>query len=238
MPFEEPPEDGINEPKFTINAFMRYLSANASGREAITLQQKYPSAYQAVYYDAASDVLRRYIDSGMGDDAILDEGIAAIRAASTEDKGPHNIRANVEVVEAFRDRRPKLSFGGLSPSTSPGPQMSLVIAGVELVIQPEILLEGVIDGEMRGGAVKFYFSKGHPLTSPAASYGALLLQRYCEANLPDRATVQNRQCIICDVRVGEVHHSPEATVRREREIEAACAEIAVRWPATSPPGRP
>lgn len=233
MSFQEPAPEDRDGPRFTLNAFMRYLSANASGREAITLQQKHPSEYQAEYYDAAADVLRRFVIEQ--DDAIFDEGIAAIRAGSTEDKGPHNILSNVEVVEAFRDRRPKLDFDGLAPSPLPGPGSSLFIAGVELVIRPEILLEGVVDGETRTGAVKFYFSKGHSLSRSAASYGALLLKRYCEGYLPGGAVVPNRQCIICNVRTGEVHHAPEATMRREREIEAACAEIAVRWPTASRP---
>lgn len=235
MTSQEPTDEKHDGPRFTLNAFMRYLSANATGRAAITLQQKHPSEYQAVYYDAAADVLRRFIAEG--DDAIFDEGIAAIRADASEEKGPHNIRSNVEVIEAFRDRRPKLNFGGLRPSPSPGPQSSLFIAGVELVIRPEILLEGDADGGERGGALKFYFSKGHSLTRSAASYGALLLKRYCEENLPGRAVVENRRCLICDVRAGEVHHAPDATLRREREIEAACEEIAVRWPTTSPSKR-
>lgn len=118
MPFQDPADEAREDPRFTLNAFMRYLSANASGREEITLQQKHPSEYQADCYDAAADVLRRFVIEE--DDAIFDEGIASIRAGSAEEKGPHNIRSNAEVVEAFRDRRPRLDFGGLAPSPARG----------------------------------------------------------------------------------------------------------------------
>ncbi|WP_165253344.1 hypothetical protein [Paludisphaera soli] len=232
MASQDLPDGGPDGPRFTLNAFMRYLSANASGRRSITLRQKYPSRHQEVYYDAAADVLRRFIADGMGDSSILEGGMAAIAESAPEVVVPHHIRANVEVVEAFRDPRPKLHFGGLAPSSAAGPQSSLFVAGVELVIRPEVLLEGLVDGEARGGALKFYFSKGHSLTRSAASYGALLLKRYCEEGLPGDAIVLNKLCIICDVRAAEIHHAPEATMRREREIEAACAEIALRWPAT------
>lgn len=79
--------------------------------------------------------------------------------------------------------------------------------------------------------MKFHFSKGHALTGTTASYGALLLKRYRDGDRPGGAIVPNWLCIICHVRTGEVHRVPEAAVRREREIEAACAEIALRWPA-------
>lgn len=233
MPSQDPSNEGCDEPQFTLNALMRYLSATASGRDAITRQQKFPSDYQAVYYDAAADVLRRFIVGGMRDETILEDGIAAIAATTTEEKDLHNIRANIEVLEAFRGRRCKLDFGGLSPLPSPGPRSSLIISGVRLIIRPDVLLRGVVDGETLCGALKFYFSKGHSLSRSAASYGALLLMQYCGASLPDPAMVQRRQCIICDVRAGEVHHPPESTVRRAREIAAACAEIAARWPAAS-----
>lgn len=231
MSSQDRADEGLGGPRFTLNAFMRYLSAGATGRHSIVQQQKHPSRYQEVYYDAAADVLRRFIADGMGDATILEAGMAAIAESAADEDVPHNVRANVEVVQAFRDRRPRLHFGGLAPSPTSGPPSSLFVAGVELVIRPEILLEGVVDGERRGGALKFYYSKGHPLTGSAASYGALLLRRYCEANLPGDAVVPNRLCIICDVRAGEVHTAPEATVRRDREIEAACAEIALRWPS-------
>ncbi|WP_165247667.1 hypothetical protein [Paludisphaera soli] len=168
MASQDLPDEGLEEPWFSLNAFMRYLSANASGRQAITLQQKYPSRYQEVYYDAAADVLRRFIADGMGDSSILESGMAAIAETASESDVPHHIRVNVEVIEAFRDRRPRLQFGGLAPSSAAGPQSSLFVAGVELVIRPEILLSGVVDVEARGGALKFYFSKGHSLTRSAA----------------------------------------------------------------------
>ena len=64
----------------------------------------------------------------------------------------------------------------------------------------------------------------------AAEYGAALVKRYCEERLAGGAKVRPEDCSIFEVRTGEVYHAPASSLRRMKEIEAACEEIALRWP--------
>jgi hypothetical protein len=219
-----------DEPIFSLNGLMRYLHTKPAGRARITGEQKRPSDIATGYYDPAADAIGRFIAKGMVDESILSEEASRLAAASEDEEARVSAQANIEAIEAFREHYHKLNFRGLTPSRGKDAGAWLRIGGVEVDVRPEIVLGGTVKGERRAGALKLYFSKSHPLTRAAAEYGAALVKRYCEERLAGGAKVRPQDCSIFEVRTGEIYHAPSSSVRRMKEIEAACEEIALRWP--------
>jgi hypothetical protein len=219
-----------DDPSFSLNGLMRYLHTKPAARARITGDQKRPSDVAATYYDPAADAIRRFIVQGMRDESILDRAAADLAAATAVEEDGVNFQSNIEALRAFQEFHHKLDFHGLTPSRGEESGAGLYIGGVEVNVQPEIVLGGVVRGERRAGALKLYFSKGHPVTRTTAEYGAALVRRYCEERLADGARVRPQDCSIFEVRTGELYHSPASIIRRMQEITAACEEIALRWP--------
>jgi hypothetical protein len=219
-----------DEPSFSLNGLMRYLHTKPAGRARITGDQKRPSDIAASYYDPAAAAIRRFVVKGMKDEAILTRAAARLAAVSEFDESRVNALANIEALDAFRASYRKLDFRGLTPSRGKDAKAWLRIGGVRVNVRPEIALGGIVRGEPRAGALTLYFSKGHPLPRTSAEYGAALVKRYCEERLAGGAKVRPEDCSIFEVRTGEIYHAPSSAVRRMKEIEAACEEIALRWP--------
>jgi hypothetical protein len=226
----ERPQPVREEPRLSFNALMRYLHAGAAQRAKIVHDQKHPNEIQALYYEAASDVLRRFISGGEQDDPFLIAETSRLAKSASSGPDASKAQANLEVVEAFQVGCSKLDFHGLTPALVPDEHAVLRISGVDVVVRPEAALYGEVKGEPRAGALKLYFSKGHPLSKASAEHGAVILKRYCEEQLARGAKVRGEDCLVCEVRTGEIHHAPTAYARRMMSIEAACKEIALRWP--------
>lgn len=230
MSTSEKPPTAQDEPTFSLNGLMRYLHRKPAGRARITADQKRPGDVAETYYDPAADAIGRFIEGGMRDESILAEATSRLASASAREEDRVAALANIEAVEAFQAHHPGLDFHGLTPSRGEGSSAYLRIAGVKIVIRPEIILGGTVRGVRRVGALKLYLSKSHPLSRASAEFGAALVRRYCEERVADGARVRPQDCSIFVARTGEVVHAPASFIRRMEEIEAACEEIALRWP--------
>lgn len=229
MSSPEQPQTARDDPTFSLTGLVRYLHAKPAARARMIGEQKRPSDIAAMYYDPAADAIRRFIVEGMDDESILTRATARLAGMESEEDAV-NAQANIEALSAFQESYHKLDFRALTPSRGEESNAGLHIGGVEVIVRPEIVLGGVVKGERRAGALKLYFSKGHPLSRTTAEYGAALVRRHCEERLADGARVRPQDCSIFEVRTGEIHQAPAAFARRMQEIAAACGEIALRWP--------
>lgn len=230
MSSPEKPPTVHDEPTFSLNGLMRYLNTKPAGRARITIDQKRPGDLADTYYDPAVDAIGRFIEGGMRDESILAEAASRLASTSALEEDRVAALANREAVEAFQEFYPGIDFHGLTPSRGEKSPGYLRIGGVRVNVRPEIVLGGTAKGARRVGALKLYLSKSHPLSRTSAEYGAALVRRYCEERLAEGARVRPVDCSIFIVRTGEIVQAPASFIRRMQEIEAACEEIALRWP--------
>lgn len=84
-------------------------------------------------------------------------------------------------------------------------------------------------GDMLLGEIKLCFSKTHPLDREAGEYVGTALYEHAQMTMSDQGKIDPRYCMIIDVFAGKVHMAPRAYIARKRDMEAACAEIALHW---------
>lgn len=86
-------------------------------------------------------------------------------------------------------------------------------------------------GDILLGEIKLCFSKTHPLDREAGEYVGTALYEDAQMTMSDQGKIDPSYCMIIDVFAGKVHMAPRAYITRKRDMEAACAEIALHWPA-------
>lgn len=225
------PQKVRQDPRFAMNALMRYMIAPAARRYKLIRDQKYPPVFQSIWYEAACNAISRFIASGMQDETMLSGEMSRLAGlVPANDQEAQKNEGNIEAIESFLNSYDQIQLNDLEPSLGTNVVPGLLISGVQISVRPDIELRGAVRGRNVVGAMKLYFSKVDPLTDAAAQYGAVTIKRYCEGNLAGGASVRPADCSVFDVFAGRLYVAPVAVSRRNQDLEAACDEIALRWP--------
>jgi len=217
-------------PRMSINALAQYLVATPAGRERILRDQKYPPVFRARWYEHASRAIVRYlIDPDHDGDYLVsaEERIRALPATRKNDK--QKLRDNADALVAFGAVAPAIAFDGLASERGPEQGNSLV-EGVTISVRPEVVLSGQYRNEHSVGGFKIYLSKNERLSDDGTATIGSMLHLFMEQNAPTGHLCNLRHCRVIDVFGRSCTPAPRAVNRRRAEIQAACREIAHRWP--------
>jgi hypothetical protein len=217
-------------PRMSINALSQYLVATAARRERILHDQKYPPVFRARWYEHASRAILRYLLDPDHDVDYLNAAEQRIRALPAADKNSRQKnRDNADAVTAFRALCSAIAFDDLTTSRGPEQGNSLV-EGVTVSVRPEVVLGGQYRNENCVGGIKVYLSKNDRLSEDGAATIGSMVHLFMEHNAPSGHSCKLRHCKVIDVFGRSCTTAPQAVHRRRAEIQAACREIAQRWP--------
>jgi len=217
-------------PRISLNKLGEYMTAaTPSRRKRIVSDQQSPQAFIAARYKDAREAIVEFMVSGMSDHRELLS--AASRLRNTHEGSDFAIsdrNASADAIESFIEVVNSINFGDCVAVSMPGTaSQGMTVAGVYVSVRPDIYLRNWVTGEIEG-AVKLHFPKTSPLTSPGAEYVATAMRVYMERE-KGYSHVDYRKCYVVDVPTSSVTVAPKAHVRKMKDIEAACEEIAIRW---------
>jgi hypothetical protein len=218
-------------PRISINKLAQYMSADAARRERILREQKHPPAFKVAWYADASQVIRRYLMDPQHDTEILRLGSERIRmrpVASPNERQKRN--DNGDAVDAFAGCCQQINFDDFAPESGPE-SGNLMIEGVRVSVRPEVVIAGRYRGQDCRGALKVYLAKNDPLDGGGADIIGALLQRFMSIDLSEDEQCLPRHCTVIDTFRRQCFRAPTAIIRHQRNVDAACREIANRWPA-------
>jgi len=209
------------------------MEAPAGRRQTIIAGQKYPPAFQVTYYREAPSAVISYLSSDEPDESMLANEAAALRlrAAAASGWEQQRLHSNAEAIGIFRHSLAQslATLGTFSPLRQK--LAKPIYAGVEVSVQPDLLITATRRGKDIRGAVKLRFGKDRHLGSEAGRYGAAVLYLYASDYISGEEAVARSLCLLIDVHAGKAHEAPRSQQRYLRDVEAACAEIAARWSA-------
>jgi hypothetical protein len=217
------------DPRISLNQLTEYLVATPARKRTILRQQKYPSAYQTIYYQEAQDTIQRFITEDLSNEEILLSAIDDICSRSFTGSYEKNKNAsNAEALESFYDFYKNINLLNFRPLVAPDDQPKILVGNVNLSVRPEILLS---DGEGKvAGAIKLYFSKRSEayLDDRSGKYPSAILYEYLRRQNPDCKPLQ-KACIVIDVFNKRQFSAPKSYTRALRDIEVTCEDIAILW---------
>ncbi len=220
-------------PRISVTKLGEYVgSRSAARRKTILVDQKYPKPFKTAIYNDCFDQLVKFFVDASHDPAAIKAAIQAIQARTvTTDAEEMRRQVNSQALDHLLKTAPSLPLSGISFRKAPESNNPLLIAGVEVSIRPE--LELVVTGKsgaVHYGLLKLYLSKSHPLTDDAGNYVATLVHSYASHRFAGPQSVDRKHCIVFDVFQEKLFVAPVNHTQRRKDINAACEEIASRWP--------
>jgi hypothetical protein len=161
--------------------------------------------------------------------AVIDEQIEMLSQLEVKSSFQENDRkASIEALQCCNNMSlPELSEYSLKPV---GNKKMTEIEGVEVKVNPNVIIRGTYRGRKFVGAIKFHIIKTNTLSDEAKKTVATLLHKFVEEHLKEEDEIAPPQFIYSiDIFSGKHETAPKSFKRRREDIVAACEEYAARW---------
>ena len=210
------------------------VTSNPVRRRRIISDQKNPNGAAVPRYRLAMDPIDTYLQSGGVEANAVLTVIDQLRNQEGGSDWVLDDRKNTaEALDCFLDLSSRLPLDDVEYLRGDTDPPKLSISGVDVSVRPDFLIFFQRRGVQCVGAVKFHFIKSEEsaLEQRGSEYVATLLQRWLNIHGPRNKRPMHTHCFSVDVFRGTIVAAPGSFVRRMAEMEAACEEIAARWPS-------
>lgn len=222
-----------NQPHISLNKLSEYLiTAHAARRQKILFDQKFPQDMIVIQYRRFKEPALAFLESDGNDELALLDAISRLRAVSTgTDHNISDAARTADALERFLRLSPKLLEPGYVFQRPPDGN-PLSIAGVRVSVTPDALITREHRGRKLAGVLKFHHVKDPTkrLAVDGGEFAATLMYQWLGQNCPTGYTPDRKLCLHVETWHDSVVTAPAAYVRRMRDVEAACDEIAAIWP--------
>jgi hypothetical protein len=217
-------------PRFSLNKLAEYMVATPRRRRRLIIDQIRPQTARVINYNDARHVIARFLCDPERSAKKLLEIASTLRDRAAQDPEEHGSQcmiASARALEAFAPFSERVRPNGVVVVAGPRQGADVYLSGVRIVVAPDVsLLER--GTECRIGAIKLHFSRSAPLSHEALQYAATLVYK-CLSDSGDSPT--KSRCFNVDIFSQGIEIVPRAVKDRIKNLEAACEEIAERWPS-------
>lgn len=219
----------MSKPKISLNKLGEYLQAKPQRRKKIVSDAKNPEPFIVTRYADAREAIKNYFISGF-DEEILNTSIEALESKDTTTEFQEQDQLlSIESLEFMLEvNLPDLSDFSISAYDGENPKLD--ISGVDVSINPDLVVRGSYRGQKVVGAIKLHISKSNQLDDEGAKNVATLLKEFVESHIAQNDEIVHLPfCISVDVFGKFIEIAPKSFKRRMTHISSACEEIALWW---------
>jgi hypothetical protein len=227
----------VKLPRMSVRQLADYMAASEQSRRGIAQNCKYRAIARIVQHNEAKAVISNHILSGVSGPGDLQKKAEFIRNKLADSDFESDLNDhNADYIERFIEGLPGIELPQADRLQSPG-FAPLMLSGVNVTFRPELLLQRKTkSNKIKMGALMLRYGKNSPLSPTIGGWQSAAIFGYMKTLEDANKTEAERAlCITLDAYAGKCHEAPSNAVYLFKEIKAACATIAERWPAIKPP---
>lgn len=221
-------------PYITVNKLSEFIISNPQRQRAILKQLKYPaeSVFASTAYKDSREAIKKYFINGF-DTEILFDCISNLKETiPNSDHHAKMIKSEIESINyvlAFLLLEDNFENWEFEEYT--GDNEKLDIKGVQVSVNPDLIIKSTIRNRNNFGLFKLHISKSYALHEDSGEYVANVLHHYGKTvmKIPDGYNLNPAHCISFDVFTESVVCCPKSVRRKFNIIESACQNIAGLW---------
>lgn len=226
-------------PTIAVSRLADYMAASEQSKRSIVSTCKYRPIARVIQHNDAKGIISHYLRTARGDKAKLADRLELLKNKLCEDQFEEDVRDNnCDYITRFI----AIQDGVALPEAvlaRPSPLETISLNGVRVSFRPDLFLSRVTrTNKSRIGSVMLRYAKNKPLRDEIGLYqSAFAFGYFGQHPYLEEATAERALCITLDAQSGTVFAAPGNSGYRYKEMEAACASIAERWPAIQPPNK-
>ncbi|GAB3953208.1 hypothetical protein GCM10028805_36410 [Spirosoma harenae] len=218
------------KPKISVNKLGEFVTATSIRQKSIVKDQsaKRPPGIKAFRYTEARATCVRYFTESF-DVSIIDKSIEDLKKKILKNKHDQNDQqASIESLNELKNI--DLShFEGLSFSSFSGKGI-MDINGVDVSVQPDLILRGEYKKKKVIGAIKFHIKKTEILKPRSQAVIATILQQFIDKHVKaeEEKAVHNLMFSV-DIFGGSIAAAPKSQAQILTNVDAACWLYKLIW---------
>ncbi|MGE0772342.1 MAG: hypothetical protein AB7K37_11565 [Cyclobacteriaceae bacterium] len=219
----------MNTYRISINQLVNFTSASQAGKRAIIKQQLRPSPVKVSRYRLSKTrIARSIIDHGsLGP---IREAIKMLKAKEAKTSWQINDKkVSLEALERFSKMKLPRILEDLKYVPIKKTNRIFEVRTVDIVVAPEIIIKGTINGKSVIGGVKIHISKNGMYDLESSQYVASIVYNYLNKESGDGETAIPELCFCLDVFRGTFVQAPARSGELMSKVEKFCDELKSLW---------
>lgn len=214
------------------------MVASETGKVGIIRRSRESVTPQRVRYSDVRKTLRTYLGDISRPRGVLNAARDRFEQRAEDPSlgtfSREDARLSLDVLDSFG--RMQNQLGGIAFRTAPARQAPLRLAGIEVAVNVDVLVQRSRNGAEQIGGALFRFTKADEETDNATAkrrdmglYAATLVHMQVTQNLAGNHQPHYQLCMSVDVQAEELHYAPRSFAQRAQNLENACMFIAAMW---------
>jgi hypothetical protein len=216
----------------SINQLVEFNTATDAGKRRIIRQQLNPDKFRVQWYQMAKACIRRCIQQQCDPKPIY-EGLREITAKVATTKRQQSDKAvSIEALERFLDLKLPAELSSMTYSIIKPVEKTVEIADVEIIVAPEIVLRGQLNGRKVVGGIKIHICKGNPFDREKSLQVAAVIYEFLRTKVvkPDEIVLPEL-CFSLDIFGDRIVRAPKNIGRAIHMIDQICSDVKLYWDA-------
>ncbi len=224
------------EPRISANQLALFCVSDPSKQETIVRHAKRVLAVRVANYNHARAAVARCHGADGLDMIRLAAEVSRMESREIPDEYDNKCNTlSVAVLRKLMEITQEIDCGGAQIQRPSRGFDNMLIAGVRVSVQPDIVYSFQHRGLTKFGGVMFNFSKTEPMdrgtsgNRVAGDYAAFLVFQMLGILFGPQGGARYQNCFAVDVHRGDIYRAPSAGVTMQRTLEASCRAIARQW---------
>lgn len=225
-------------PRITANELARYMVASETGKIGIIRRARESVTPQRVRYSDVRKAIRAHLGDNARPRSILNTARDRFEQRKDDSSlGPfarEDASLSLDVLDSLG--RMQNQLGGIAFRGAPVRQGPVMLSGMEVAVNVDLLVSRSRDGVEQIGGALFRFTKADEESEGAAAkrrdmgmYAATLVHLQVAQNLAGNHVPHYQLCMSVDVQAEEIHYAPRSYAQRAQNLENACRFIRAMW---------
>ena len=216
----------MNRYEISINQFADFSKATDNAKRRIISQQLEPNPFLVPWYQKTKSSLRKSFEQ-KGDLAPIYEGIQFLRQKKvTSQRQVTDRRVSIEALERFIAMKMPSILSDVDYEVIKPKKRTTTISDVEVIVAPDIVINGNIKGKDVLGGVKIHISKNKPFDLHQSKIVATTIHTYLLNEVAkDGVEVMPDLCLCLDIFGERIVSADNQNKELLKEIDNLCFEI-------------
>ena len=227
----------VKNPQIYARQLSDYMAASQRAGRTIVRDCKFQARARIIQHNKAKAVVARFL-RGEKDLVYLHRCAKALRNQMADSDFERDLLDhNADYIDRTAETSANLVLPNAEVSAYGSKSPTIVLGGVRVTTELFFRFRRLTrTNKVRVGIGALRYAKGKELDAEVGKWqSAFLFGLLREISTEDEAATERKLCVTIDAYSGRVHPAPSDSIRRYRDMEAACQTIAERWPNVQPP---